>query len=452
MALSTLLTSDALSVVGGKLRERDEERKLSIDLSLTEPAVFLPRGTSNNPVVLRGCCVLHVKRPLKIKCLTVTLEGFSFVRWPVGLREVGSVVDRSLKLFNSSDPNSRSKGRFTPFDGDAQEPEKVIASATETKIRQRKSNMLRRAVNKLRSRPPSDPDASSSWFLPGTYSFDFEMVLQPKLPESIAINCTRVWYNLKARVERHGILHRKFRTKHEVTAIRCPVEDFIDDSQPFSLVRSYGGLMHFEIMVPSQGAPLDHRLPLEFRYTETEGIHFQKLRIFVVEDTRYRMKDGSPACKGPYKRFLLHETVNQTTDSEEVEEYYPDSLPHPNLTLTSSPSSTTPSSSSKHEERPSTGGGAPVEIDLQLPACMAHCGNEGKYMHHDADYKNVQVSHFLEFVIHLLVDTDPGPGRTKSFTVHTRLALRSCFAHPDNASLPAYARNDGLPGYSLALI
>ncbi|BCS11688.1 hypothetical protein ALUC_41028S [Aspergillus luchuensis] len=83
-----------------------------------------------------------------------------------------------------------------------------------------------------------------------------------------------------------------------------------------------------------------------------------------------------------------------------------------------------------------------MDLTLQLPDCHLHCVSTGTQgMHYDTKYKNVRVSHWLEFVF-MVSPRDNTLGSSSERIVQkvakVPLALRSCYAQHTNASLPAY--------------
>ena len=71
-----------------RLSLSDKSTEPSLEVNLTEPALFIPTYT-NKPPVLRGSCVLDVREPLTARRLTVTLRGTSRVQWPHGKNLAG---------------------------------------------------------------------------------------------------------------------------------------------------------------------------------------------------------------------------------------------------------------------------------------------------------------------------------------------------------------------------
>ncbi|RHZ59445.1 uncharacterized protein CDV56_106790 [Aspergillus thermomutatus] len=439
--LSLLLYQDVPTIATEILRERDERKKLSIVLELTEPAFFLPEATGNRPVVLRGRCTLIVKRRLQVEQVIVTLDGFSTREWPNGKCQMRSIVKCPLTLLSKNE--SKSQVQFL-----ANEPEKLVTDAKEVEVPQKRFKKLRQMVDKfhLHSRKIG-PDVKSKCFLPGSYCYDFEMILRSNLPESTFVEGAVVRYHLKASVKCKS-MQRKFYQQKEIEAVRCPADAYVEDSEAISRPVPLPGVMNFDISLARKGIALEDLLPVSFKYKGYNDTKFHNLRVFLAEDVINYMPDGTRAGKARRKKYLLHETrgedlgpeVHQQPEGEVQEE----ELNTFEAKSTRSPMSPNNCNTPDRETIPSSHT-IHLDINLQMPKCKSHsCAPDFKFMHFDAKLENVEVKHFLEFWVYVFIDNNPTP---KSFTHPVPLALRSCYAHAGNAALPAYFE-ELLPDYS----
>ncbi|EAW17721.1 uncharacterized protein NFIA_076510 [Aspergillus fischeri NRRL 181] len=435
--------NDTPTVVTQILRDLDKKRKLAIVLELTEPAFFLPEATGNRPVVLRGRCTLIVKRPLKIKQVVVALDGFSYIRWPNRVREMGSVVNCALTLFNSK------KDSKSQFHYQAKEPEKLTAAVTEIEGPKKKFNMLHNIVEKLRLRSPKTvPDLSPECFAPGKYSYDFEMILHSGLPESTFVEGTIVRYHLKASVKCHSMLRGMYKST-EVDAVRCPTDAYVEDSVGGNWALHVDRVLHADITLRRKGIALEDCLPGSFKYKGYNDTKFRKLQVFLVEDVRYFMRDGTRAGKAPYKKLLLYETLNHGLRPD-VHSQQGGEVSEEELNIFETKSTRFPISSNNCD---TPDGDAPpptetigFDFELKMPKCKSHRGApEFRYMHYDTKLRSVAVSHFFEFQVYVFINGRPA---TKPFERLVPLTLRSCYTHEGNTTLPLYCE-ERLPVYSL---
>ncbi|KAA8650367.1 uncharacterized protein ATNIH1004_003051 [Aspergillus tanneri] len=215
------------------------------------------------------------------------------------------------------------------------------------------------------------------------------MILPSHLPESICLRRSNVHYNVQACVEQPGCLSRSIKRSKSVTAVHCPAEDFVEDSEPV---------------------------------------------IFLSENTQYLQKSGISSCGGPFKRVLLYDAGQDFEDGADAQGY-PD-----NMVRGRSLMEDAGSASAKSEDE-----GTRLDVNLLLPQAVSqtHPNTDEKLnMHFDTKYKNVQISHWLEFVF----TVSRPDARSVQKIVRAPLALRSSYALPANASLPAYSHTcDGKP-------
>ncbi|PYH87744.1 arrestin domain-containing protein [Aspergillus ellipticus CBS 707.79] len=401
----------------------------SLDLSITEPAVFVPTFT-DKPAVLRGTCQLRVKDTLTIKRVSVNFRGTSRVTWPHGLRDIQTVTDSTLTLFSpgTSEPpcysESLADGPQHPWVG-------------------KRCRLWHAVTSRLCADGGHEKGAVPRYqrLAAGIHTYNFEMVLHSHLPESIQIRQSQVRYRVRACVECPGILKRSFACNIPIATVHCPAEDEVDDAEPVYIARAWKNLVQCEILVSRRGAPLGDELPVTVMFTELATANFRGLRVFLSENVQYLQKDGLVGCSGPFRRALLYEKVDG---------------PVPTLALRRASNDERPESGkgdcavakmvgdSEMPSEPVRAGETSLDVTLQLPTCHLHSQPDGigtQGMHFDTRYKNVRVRHWLEFVF--LMSPHDGLGSTHDRIVQkvakVPLALRSCYAQHANASLPAYS-------------
>ncbi|PLN85956.1 arrestin domain-containing protein [Aspergillus taichungensis] len=406
----------------------DKSTESSLEVNITEPALFIPTYT-NKPPVLRGSCVLDVREPLTARRLTVTLRGTSRVQWPHGTQDTEKIIDCTLTVFG---PEASKTGPQSYAVCSEEEPPAL--QRKESGFSRRKSQ-LRTALMDLYPNSNQPPAAAYHTFKPGTYRYNFEMVLHSQLPQTIRLRGSQVRYSVHVCVERPGALTRNITHTQPITAIHCPAEDYVEDAEPVYVRRSWSKYLRCEILVSRRGAPLGHRLPVTLSFTELAQAKLRGIRVYLSENVQYLQKDGLPSCFGPYKRTLVYKAVDGVGSAEIALIPEDDQVKHL-VTDEKEPDSIVACSEStvQHSGAKAT----TLDFDLPLPICRIHAnGDETRNMHFDTKYKNVQVNHWIEFVFLLTKDAS-GEVKTQK-SIKTPLTLRPCYANQANASLPAYS-------------
>ncbi|KAK9588672.1 hypothetical protein V6Z96_000431 [Aspergillus fumigatus] len=353
---------------------------------------------------------------------------------------MGSVVNCALTLFNSK------KDSKAQFAFEAKEPEKLTAAVTEVEGPKKKFNKLPEIFDKLRLRSPKTvPGLNPECFMPGKYSYDFEMILHSGLPESTFIEGTIVRYHLKASVTCHSMLRGMYKSI-EVDAVRCPTNAYVEDSVGGNWALHVDRVLHADIHLRRKGIALEDHLPGSFKYKGYNNTKFRKLQVFLVEDVRYFMRDGTQAGKAPYKKLLIYENSGHRPDVHpQQEEVSEEELNIFEATSTRVPLSSTNSDTPDGDAFPpsETMG---FDFELDMPKCISHRGApDFRYMHYDTKIRSVMVSHFFQFHVHVFINGRPA---REPFERLVPLTLRSCYASDGNTTLPTYCEED-LPVYSL---
>ncbi|KAE8361638.1 hypothetical protein BDV27DRAFT_147647 [Aspergillus caelatus] len=399
MLQSSLHTSDHMA------RTKSSEPELTINL--TEPAVFIPTYT-HKPAVLRGSCELKVKETLMVKRLTVNFHGVSHVHWPHGLHDSKTITDRTLTVFGPA-----ISGTGPQHHADQENLGMLETGSTECNTSRQKCGLWGTITNKLCSRCKSTAAPDYQLLSPGTYTYNFEMILPPQLPESVNVRRSHVRYNVRACLEfpghfRHNIVHNM-----PIAAIHCPAEDFVEDAEPVYIARAWKRLLRCDILMSRRGAPLCHILPVSVSFAELANSRFHGLQIYISENVQFLRKDGLVSCLGPFKRRLLYEAA---------EDFVPTLPPYrfgeddDHLSEKSSFGVQESVVLSECEDKPATSEGMTLNIDLVLPTCQDH--SEDNWMHFSTEYKSARVYHWLDLpprdllTKNLLIKTSTGGRRT----------------------------------------
>ncbi|KAB8078817.1 arrestin domain-containing protein [Aspergillus leporis] len=410
------------------IRTKSNEPELTI--KFTEPAVFIPTYT-NKPAVLRGCCVLKVKDTLVVKRLTVNFRGVSQVQWPHGIYDSKAITDRTLTVFGPEISET-----VPEYHADQEDLGELDTSRTGCNASRQKCGFWSTITNKFcpKCRGVATPDYQV--LSPGTYTYDFEMILPPQLPESVNVRRGHVRYNVRACVECPGPFRHNIVQSTPIAAVRCPAEDFVEDAEPVYITRTWKRLLRCEILTSRRGAPLCHRLPVSVSFTELANARFHGLQIFLSENVQFLRKDGLVSCLGPFKRRLLYGAADELASTVSPYRFGKDDHPAEEK----SGFGVDDVVCSDWAGKPATFEGMTLNIDLALPACQAH--TEYDWMHFSTEYKSIRVNHWLEFVFSLSRYGAPISSGAPVVQKIARmpLSLRSCYAQQANASLPAYSQ------------
>ncbi|KJK67342.1 Arrestin or S-antigen N-terminal domain protein [Aspergillus parasiticus SU-1] len=364
-------------------RTKSSEPELTINF--TEPAVFIPTYT-HKPAVLRGSCELKVKETLMVKRLTVNFRGVSHVHWPHGLHDSNTITDRTLTVFG---PDISGTGPPSHVDQDTLGM--LETGSMECNTSRQKCGLWGAITNKLCSKCKSTAAPDYLLLSPGTYTYNFEMILPPELPESVNVRRSHVRYNVRACLEFPGHFRHNIVQSMPIAAIHCPAEDFVEDAEPVYIARAWKRLLRCDILMSRRGAPLCHKLPVTVSFTELANARFHGLQIYISENVQFLRKDGVVSYLGPFKRKLLYEAA---------EDFVPTLPPYrlgeydDHLSEKSGFGVQEGVVLSECEDKPVTSEGMTLNIDLALPTCQDH--SEDNWMHFSTEYKSARVSHWLD--------------------------------------------------------
>lgn len=418
-------------------------------MALMEPVLFLP-SHANKPAVLRGSCRLTVKKKTKVRKINLCFSGDSQIEWLDGVFDTEMVADHTLTLFNSQCPFSGAGSCANRSSALHRLGLHRLMSGRRDPSHSYPPKLLRAfKSNRELACSRSRQGLKGNVFPPGSYEYPFELVLNPRLPESVHLKRANVSYQVEVCVERPGLWRHDIVHSQPITVIRCPTESSLDLTEPLYMARTWGSQFHYEVFVSAKAVALGHRLPVSMRLTPLSHMKCTKLQVYLTEDVKYKF--GHPIVRDPRKRTLLFEAGDAPPKS-----YGSAATSRPGDLL---------SVRALTDHRPeSTDGEALVtysnfsdwlwgsfrseptdlEMNLQLPLCQMHGhGTEAlPQMHCDISYKNAKVSHSVEFVIivssNAEVDHGDSPQNVR-VTARFPLRLLPCFAQEESISVPAYS-------------
>ncbi|RMJ27278.1 Arrestin domain-containing protein [Aspergillus sp. HF37] len=305
--------------------------------------------------------------------MDLMLNGKSSVQWLDGRRDTEAVVDQTSTLFDSKLAASRAHhlGQF-----------------------QRRKQ--------AQSVPQSGQDESH--FLPGTHDFGFEFVLAPQSPESISLQRTHVRYTLHAVVHRSGLWNHDIEQTREFTVARCPTDNVPDVMQPISTTETSLKPFRYEVVAAARAVPLGHRLSVSVTSTPLSQSRCCRLMIYLVEDVRckrhpsllYRLDSSTKALLFAGSDSQSRPGVVLPTPSHPCSVDSSDDAMWAGLDQCEILRNT---GHSQNQAGDVPSAAVDLEIGLPLPPCHTHAECGSSPMHCDTEYKNVQVSHYLNVSI-----------------------------------------------------
>ena len=105
-----------------------QSSSLQLFIHLAEPVVFLqgfdPQRTEYPSVVLRGCLVVRILKPTKLKSINLSFKGYSRTEWPEGIPpkrqefvEIKDIVDHTWALYPPTEQKGKKKmSAFASYD------------------------------------------------------------------------------------------------------------------------------------------------------------------------------------------------------------------------------------------------------------------------------------------------------------------------------------------------
>ncbi|KAL9073517.1 MAG: hypothetical protein Q9157_004722 [Trypethelium eluteriae] len=440
---------------------------ISASVSLAEPALFLQGfeqhdTSSGNTAMLRGNLHLRVSKSAKIKAVTLKFKGKATTKWPEGIpprkvefEESDTIMSHTWPFFNAQFPtaeagpcadhvelrkdqsSSGSTLNVPKADGaDGLGRSSPMTSSINLTGRDHKKLSLQ--VNQSRSFGKGDSSTSGPsvaqrgyrTFHPGDYTYNFELPLDSRLPETIDVELGSVKYELEAVVERAGAFKANLMGTKEVTLIRTPSEGSLEQVEPIAISRNWEDQLHYDIVISGKSFPLGSQVPIAFKLTPLAKVQCHRIKVFVTENIEYFCNGKRVHRMEPTRKVQLFEKradgpSSSTFPGSSMRILSGGGIPY-NRRAAAARGEEVPTSDTTNLlgnlDGESNIGPTEMEFNVQLPSC------------HNTREKE-------KIVMRLSKPDQNDPSRRRHFeiSIDSPFHILSCRATQANTALPAYS-------------
>lgn len=413
---------------------------ISVYISTAEPVLYLQGYDTSDPAahtttMLRGSLLLRVSKQAKLKSITLNFRGKSETEWPEGIppkridfKDTTHIMNHTWSFFNAQFPqaeHSYSADEIRLSSGttsEAKEPSittstlDMFRSSSPTKQFRdaRENKKLSLQSNQSRSfgkgdtviGGPSVAQRGFKVFHPGDYIYNFELPLDSRLPESIAVDLGTVKYELEALVERSGAFRANLVGTRELSLIRAPAEGSLEQTEPIAISRNWEDQLHYDIVISGKSFPLGSSVPIAFKLTPLAKVQCHRIKVFVTENVQYFTNNKKVHRLEPTRKIQLFEkrADNHSTTS------YPGStmrilagggVPYDYRRAAATGDEDVPHDTTNLlgnlENDSGSIGPTEMEFNVQLPSChMMRDKSKAEHLHFDTTYSNIQINHWIK--------------------------------------------------------
>ena len=286
-------------------------------------------------------------------------------------------------------------------------------------------------------------------FTPGDYTYNFELPIDSRLPETIDVELGSVKYELEAIVERAGAFRANLVGSKEVILIRAPSEGSLEQIEPIAISRNWEDQLHYDIVISGKSFPLGAQVPIAFKLTPLAKVQCHRIKVFVTENIQYYTSNKRVQRPEPTRKLQLFE---KRADSQSISAY-----PGSQIRITAGGGvaydargaaargdENVPRDMSNLLGNLDTGGEVgptEMEFNVQLPSCHQMRDRENSQrLHFDTTYGGIQVHHWIKIVMRLSKPDPSDPTKRRHFeiSIDSPFHILSCRATQANIALPAY--------------
>lgn len=450
---------------------------------------FKPAEFENRPPsLLRGCLVLRILKPAKVKLVSLHFKGIQRTEWPEGIppkrsnyAEVNDLINHTWPFYQADTHTPNFGADFVrplpanPHKGDdithfslsepanhsLQHSGSDFLSPVDT-ARGFAASLINRATSPRGSSPSPAPGitpvssfqdlttaqsagsnadhsalnepAKPGLFMPGDYIYNFEHPLPALSPETIDSNFGRVFYNLEANIIRMGAFKTNLTARLPVNVVRIPSDNSVEENEPIFIERDWEDQLRYEILVGSKAVVLDTYVPISFKFIPLYGkVALHRIRVSVTENCHYYCHNKTVHRAEPTRKFLLLEHKAK-----------------PNKSLLSAQGCLTddgPDVGSPEDEV------LPRELEFQMFVPSTINKKYNFAMHPDTSFENIQCDHWIKISLRISRKDPTNPEKRKHFEISIDSPIHLCspLAAHCNTLLPAYDRPEQpeqLPQYA----
>ncbi|KAL2752996.1 hypothetical protein ACRALDRAFT_1078018 [Sodiomyces alcalophilus JCM 7366] len=481
---------------------------VSCSILLAEPHVFLygfdhaGHGAHSQEIraaggagLLRGKLQLSVTKKVKIKGISLKLQGRARTEWPEGippqkteLFEESSLRTQVLTFYNAVNGGWQTEygnqctyalkrgspkalpanGRRSSF-GSPAAAVAAVASPREAKRLSLQVNAQSRSFGKGDVALGNSAQARGYKVFPaGTYEYAFELPIDHHQVETTKLPFGSVKWELHATVERAGAFKPNLHGHKEVSMIRVPDQLSLETSEPISINRRWEDQLHYDIVISGKSFPIGSKIPIAMKLTPLDKVQVHKIRVFCTEAIEYWTNDRRVTRKDEGRKMLLLEKVagkpldaryassrvsvlsgGELSQEERQEAREAASM---RRALEASRSDTSPEPLPKPTDNllgdlelglETYWGPTEMELDVQIPTCDQMEKSKSLRLHPDCTWKNANVHHWIKVVMRISrVDPeDPTGTRRRHFeiSIDSPFTVLNCRATRTNMALPEYS-------------
>ncbi|KAK5103500.1 hypothetical protein LTS08_002915 [Lithohypha guttulata] len=438
--------------------------------------------------MLRGSLLVRCSKQAKLKSISLSFKGRSETDWPEGIppkrvefKDTTHIMNHTWSFFNAQFPqaeHSYGADIVQLQKGPASEVKEVGVTGSSFDLFQRSSSPTKQ-VNSSRDAKRLSLQANHSRsfgkgesmtggptvaqrgfkvFHPGDYIYNFELPLDSRLPESCQVDLGYVKYELEALVERSGAFRANLLGSKELTLIRAPAENSLEQTEPIAISRNWEDQLHYDIVISGKSFPMGSQVPIAFKLTPLAKVQCHRIKVFVTENIQYFTNNKKVHRLEPTRKIQLFE---KRADSDSISSYPGSSMrvlagggvPYDYRQAAASGDERVP-----HDARNLLGnlendsgsiGPTEMEFNVQLPSCYQMKDKvKTEHLHFDTTYSNIQVNHWIKIVMRLSRPDENDPEKRRHFeiSIDSPFNIMSCRATQANTSLPAYSQGESALG------
>ncbi|KAL8701499.1 MAG: hypothetical protein Q9224_000476 [Gallowayella concinna] len=455
---------------------------VSMSINLAEPILFL-QGFDQSELgnrttsMLRGSLHLKVTKSVKIKTVSLSFRGRAETDWPEGIpprktefKDKESIMNHTWPFFNAQFQTAEygsGADLVRPLKGPTTSTKELGVSANPAvdhlrgvsgggNLSPKDARRLSLQVSQSRSFGKGDSGTGSvaqkgyRTFTPGDYTYNFELPIDSRLPETIDVELGKVKYELEATIERAGAFRANLTGSKEVMLIRAPAEGSLEQVEPIAISRNWEDQLHYDIIISGKSFPLGAQVPIAFKLTPLAKVQCHRIKVFLTENIQYYTLNKRVHRQEPTRKIQLFE---KRADAPSQSAYSGSSI---RITAGGGVAYDGRAAAARGDEnvsRDSTNllgnlegghnvGPTEMEFSVQLPSCQAMGEREKSHsVHFDTTYHNIQVNHWIKIVMRLSKPdlVDPTKRRHFEISIDSPLHILSCRATQANIALPAYS-------------